>query len=215
MKVIKGKVVLEEGEELGNLTLPQELRTKLMEDNTYYVWYVIGKHFKYPTTLEKEDLYGYGLLGLCAAANKYDINTGFSFTSYAHKTIWGEIKRGIRDHSGLLGTREQRQSNQGNLPTPFSYYENCGTSDHNSGDVFDIFYQPDTGDTSYDEVLDRINIEKVLSFAEPRDKEMFYLYYRDNLSQTTISKSYGISQVQVSRRLKKVQDLFKFFEKVL
>ena len=72
-----------------------------------------------------------------------------------------------------------------------------------------------TESDSYDSILDREVIDKVLSFLTTRDRKIFNMYYLENLSQKEISKLIGLSQPHVSRVLIQIKDLFNYFKPVL
>lgn len=224
MRVEKGKLILEETDEKGKLVLTKELRDNLIVENQGLVGDVIKKHFKYNMPFDDDDLFGYGVLGLTKAAYNYDPNKENKFSTYAYKKIWGEIKLGIRDKSGLIGSREERSKQSSRPPKPFSYYEDKvkkyrdSLGDNNTIGIDELSFDQNTLITesdSYDSILDREVIDKVLSFLTTRDRKIFNMYYLENLSQKEISKLIGLSQPHVSRVLIQIKDLFNYFKPVL
>ena len=173
---------------------------------------------------DDDDLFGYGVLGLTKAAYDYDPNKENKFSTYAYKKIWGEIKLGIRDKSGIIGSREERSKQSSRPPKPFSYYEEKvkkyrdSLGDNNTIGIDELSFDQNTLITesdSYDSILDREVIDKVLSFLTIRDRKIFTMYYLENLSQKEISKLIGLSQPHVSRVLIQIKDLFNYFKPVL
>ncbi|MEZ6062303.1 MAG: sigma-70 family RNA polymerase sigma factor [Planctomycetaceae bacterium] len=52
-------------------------------------------HQKLPSSVELDDLIGYGQVGLAEAANNYDPDRGFQFTTFAYYRIRGSILDGL------------------------------------------------------------------------------------------------------------------------
>ena len=75
---------------------------------------------KYPLE-KKDDLFGYGVIGLIKAVDDFKIETGNSFSTYAYPKIEGEIKRALRDK---LGERLPRRSRKALVS--FKEYQNNG-----------------------------------------------------------------------------------------
>lgn len=59
---------------------------------------------------EKEDLFQIGVIGLIKAIDKFDVNRGLSFSTYAVPMIIGEIRRFLRD-DGMLHVSRQMKEN--------------------------------------------------------------------------------------------------------
>ena len=55
-----------------------------------------------PATLELEDLYVQGFIGLMKAAEKFDVSKGFMFTTYSHWWIMQTITREIMDNGSII-----------------------------------------------------------------------------------------------------------------
>lgn len=71
------------------------LRNELVEDYLYLVDILAKKYVN--KGVEYDDLYQVGSMALVYAVERYDIDKGFEFTSFATPTIIGEIKRYFRD----------------------------------------------------------------------------------------------------------------------
>ena len=76
MRVEKGKIIIEDGDKLGKLKLTKQQQDQLIEQNQKCVGYVIRKHFNFDCAMDKDDLFGYGYIGLCKAARDFNINLG-------------------------------------------------------------------------------------------------------------------------------------------
>ena len=55
-----------------------------------------------------------------------------------------------------------------------------------------------------EQLLDRILLEETLDKLEARERQIIYLRYFEDKTQTEIARELGISQVQVSRMEKKI-----------
>ena len=71
------------------------IRNELVEDYLYLVEILAKKYIN--KGVEYDDLYQVGSMALVYAVERYDIDKGFEFTSFATPTIIGEIKRYFRD----------------------------------------------------------------------------------------------------------------------
>ena len=72
-----------------------DIRNELVEDYLYLVEILTKKYIN--KGVEYDDLYQVGSMALVYAVERYDIDKGFEFTSFATLTIIGEIKRYFRD----------------------------------------------------------------------------------------------------------------------
>lgn len=77
-----------------------ELRNKIVEDHLYMVDILIRKYLG--KGVEYDDLYQVGALALVSAVERFDIEKGFEFKSFATPTILGEIKKYFRDKQWSL-----------------------------------------------------------------------------------------------------------------
>src|SRR4051812_8932130 len=77
------------------------------------VEFVVRRHFGRLDSVPKDDLIGYGSLGLVKAMRDYDPEKGTAFGSYAYHRIRGAIADGLRSED-LLGRRDRRMVNAAN-----------------------------------------------------------------------------------------------------
>ena len=77
-----------------------ELRNRIVEDHLYMVDILIRKYLG--KGVEYDDLYQVGALALVSAVERFDIEKGFEFKSFATPTILGEIKKYFRDKQWSL-----------------------------------------------------------------------------------------------------------------
>lgn len=183
--------------------------------------------------IEYEDLYSAGCLGLIKAANKFDEKRGFAFSTYAVPVILGEIKRLFRDGGAvkvsrslkekalkLMQLNEKLAKEFGSLPTVGELAEASGMEITEVGELLNVAL-PTVSLTAADseneekqfdipvesaenEITNRIALDEALSTLDKNDRLLIELRYFRNLSQTLTAKQLGISQVQVSRKEKKI-----------
>ncbi len=183
--------------------------------------------------IEYDDLYGAGCIGLIKAAGAFDSERGVKFSTYAVPVILGEIKRLFRDGGSvkvsrglkelslrLMRTKENFQLKNGREPTVNELceisgedYDNVvealavampalsltGYTDENDGSQIDIAVEPP--DTQMTELL---SLHQALETLDKNDKALIFLRYYKDMTQTKTAKLLGMSQVQVSRREKKL-----------
>lgn len=92
------------------MSLPPELgdaREKLILAHVPLLKHIVGR-MACPGGFERDDLYGYGMLGLIAAADSWEPQRGLKFSTYAYTRIRGAILDELRrcDHLSR-GSRER------------------------------------------------------------------------------------------------------------
>jgi len=105
-------------------------RDKLTLDHVPLVKHIVGRlSFDLPPSFDRDDMYGFGMLGLLAAADSWDASRGLQFSTYAYARIRGAIldelrrqdflPRGRRERVRALDEAMQRlQKEQGARPSP-------------------------------------------------------------------------------------------------
>lgn len=156
----------------------------------------IAKKYK-STLLEYEDIVGYGMIGLVEAARKFDETLGYKFSTYATFRIRGEICRAIRDKSGLIGSREDKQKRNAKIAVPFSLLTLEGESNK------DIDFEISVEDTTLNDIIENLDIRQAMNKLSDIEKEVLIKRYWEEKTQRVISNELGLSQAEISRRLKK------------
>lgn len=182
--------------------------------------------------IEYDDLYGAGCMGLVKAARAFDETRGVKFSTYAVPVILGEIKRLFRDGGALKVSRSVRElslklgrmrdafsAEHGREPTVGELSELSG---HSPEDVTEALAagQPPMSLTVETEdgtgeleiptpapengLIRRIALEKAISSLEEKDRRLITMRYFQGKTQTEIAAALGMTQVQVSRREKKL-----------
>lgn len=182
--------------------------------------------------IEYEELYSAGCLGLVKAANAFDPERGVCFSTYAVPVILGEIRRLFREGGSVhIGRRlqelsfranriaeELRQKN-GTEPTVRQIAQALGVSEAETAEalcaaqpVSSLTAETDDGEIIADipvpspetRIQEHLALEQVLTLLDSRDRELIRLRYRENQTQSETAARLGMTQVQVSRREKKI-----------
>ncbi|WP_028264094.1 SigB/SigF/SigG family RNA polymerase sigma factor [Atopobium fossor] len=195
-----------------------------------------------------DDLIQVGTVGLIKAIDRFDIERGLEFTTFATPTILGEIKRHFRDKgwSVRVPRRLQELSAKVNQATDTlteqlqrspsveeiaeyletsvdevleamessSAYssvplEGGSSDDEEAPSVIDKYVSEDTALSTAD---DRMVIEETIRDFSPREQEVIRMRFVEGLTQVEIAEKLGVSQVQVSRLLRRT--LRKIQEKI-
>jgi len=178
-----------------------------------------------------EDLYSAGCEGLVKAANAFDTNRGVQFSTYAVPVILGEIKRLFRESGTVHVSRGLRELamkvqkireislKETGIDPPLSVLaEKTGTTPEEVSEALcavspavsltapdDDENQLDIAVESPDEkISESLALQQVMALLEPKDRLLLELRYYHNLTQVRTAEMLGMTQVQVSRREKKL-----------
>jgi RNA polymerase sigma factor FliA len=89
--------------------MSDEQRNRLIEDYLPLVGHVLGRlTIHLPQTLDREDLFETGVLGLMQAAKTFNPSRGAIFKTHAYTTIRGAILDEIRKHDPVPRSRRDR-----------------------------------------------------------------------------------------------------------
>lgn len=206
-----------------------ENREKLIEENLGLV-HACANKFRGRGT-EYDDLFQAGCVGLIKAADGFDPSRGFAFSTYAVPVILGEIKRIFRDGGAvkvsrslkekgrvLLHEKEKMASETGTEPTISALAERLGWEVEETAQVINAALPPvsltqddESGGGQIDvpvdnenEMFERLDLSRVIESLNERDREIIEWRYFRCATQSVTAKQLGMSQVQVSRREKKI-----------
>lgn len=181
--------------------------------------------------IEYEDLYSAGCIGLLKAVRAFDSCRGVKFSTYAVPVILGEIKRLFRDGGTVRVSRslkelslkiqrlctEFRQLN-GREPTVSELALLSGADEADVSEALCVS-QPVLSLTSGGEdegqidipseapdgeIVDILALRQIMSGLEENDRALLELRYFRGMTQTKTAQALGMTQVQVSRREKKL-----------
>ena len=182
--------------------------------------------------IEYEDLYGAGCIGLIKATKGFDEERGVKFSTYAVPVILGEIKRLFRDGGAIkvsrstkelsmkvTRAREQFMIAQGREPTIAELSTIVGFDESAVVEALNVSLPPISLTETLDEAMgetdipvdspdieisDMLSLKQVMHALEAKDRQLIYLRYFSNKTQTETAKELAMTQVQVSRREKKL-----------
>ena len=182
--------------------------------------------------IEYDDLYQAGCMGLVKASAAFDAGRGVMFSTYAVPVILGEIRRLFRDGGTVkvsrslkeLGqvtgrTRELLGSELGREATVGEVAQRMGRSPEDIAQALAATAPPlsltegeeegsgqiDLPEESPEERLsDLLSLQQLLAALEERDRKLIFLRYYRGKTQTEVARCLGMTQVQVSRREKRI-----------
>lgn len=208
---------------------PEKERKELIENNLGLV-HACANKFRGRGT-EYDDLFQAGCVGLIKAADGFDKTRGFAFSTYAVPVILGEIKRIFRDGGAikvsrsikekartLLKEKEKITAETGKEPTVTLLAERLGWEAEETAQVINAALPPvsltqddESGGGQIDvpvdnenEMFERLDLSRVIESLEERDRKIIEWRYFRCATQSVTAKHLGMSQVQVSRREKKI-----------
>lgn len=217
------------------ITATQETN-KLTEENLGLV-HLCANRFR-GKGIEYDDLYGAGCIGLIKASKAFDRERGVKFSTYAVPVILGEIKRLFRDGGTVKVSRSAKElsmrisrlrenfsAKEGREPTVGELCALSGESSEAVVEALNVALPPisltETGDESEHGqidiptpapdllITDRLSLRQVMSELEAKDRKLIFLRYFKNKTQTETAKLLDMTQVQVSRREKKILAMMK------
>ena len=182
--------------------------------------------------LEYEELYSAGCVGLLKAVKAFDADRGVVFSTYAVPVILGEIKRLFRDGGTIKVSRSVKELSlrlsrirqdfalkNGGEPTLSQLAELSGADEESVALALNVSCAPmsltevgEDGTRQIDipteppdeEITERLSLRQALSSLEDKDRQLIYLRYFKSLTQTQTARVLSMTQVQVSRREKKI-----------
>ncbi len=182
--------------------------------------------------IEYEELYSAACLGLVKAADAFLPDRGVCFSTYAVPVIMGEVRRLFRDGGSVHVGRRLRQlaseavkaadalrQQTGREPSVRQIAAALGISEAETAEAL-CAAQPavsltactEDGELQTDipvpsgeaELHEHLALERALSLLMPQDRALISLRYLRGLTQTQTAQRLQMTQVQVSRREKKI-----------
>ena len=186
--------------------------------------------------VEYDDLFQAGCLGLVKASKNFDISKGYAFSTYAVPVILGEIKRLFRDGGAVKVGRALKEKSRAAL---FKYEEitvKLGREPTVSELAAELEIEPaeaamllnasapvtsltstEDGENQLDlpvdsheiPLSDSIALRQILLSLDIIDRKLIEFRYYKNLTQSATAKILDMTQVQVSRREKKILEYIR------
>ena len=182
--------------------------------------------------IEYDDLYQSGCEGLVKAAAAFDSGRSVRFSTYAVPVILGEIRRLFRDGGSLrvsrgirdLGLKIRRaegtfMATYGREPTVSELAQQLGVEPESVAEAIEASrpvlsltadrdgeeYETDLPGDGFDETLvDLVALRQAIAGLERTDREIIRMRYFGGKTQTEVARVLGMTQVQVSRRERKI-----------
>lgn len=183
--------------------------------------------------IEFEDLMQIGCLGLIKAIDNFDISFEVRFSTYAVPMIAGEIKRSLRDDGMIKVSRsvkenaikiwraaeqyKKERAEEADIATLSSltglekeeivYCQDAIRAPVSINEPVFSENKTELIDTIKSEeglnIEDKMLIEELIGKLEPRERQIIFLRYFLDKTQSEIAGQMGVSQVQISRLLDK------------
>lgn len=181
--------------------------------------------------IEYEELVSAGYIGLINAATRFDETLGFRFSTFAVPSIIGEMKRIFRDGGTVKVSRslkelslkaqraaEEFRRREGEEPTVSQLSEILGVSLEEAAEALSASMTVKSLSNALEEgsdidiavaskeesITERMTLYQVIDELSLEDRELIKLRYFKGKTQTQTAETLGMSQVQVSRKEKKI-----------
>ena len=207
-------------------------RNSLVEQNLGLVYMIVNR-FK-NRGLETDDLQQIATIGLIKAIDHFDSSFGVQLSTYVVPVIIGEIKRYLRDNTLVKISRSYKmisyKASEANkflseqlgrepslseiaecidttpeeLSIALSATRHPASLDEKQGDSELTLSEQIADNKQTIQVEDRLTIHQLIKTLPEREQKIISWRYIEELTQATIAKRLGISQVQVSRLEKNI-----------
>lgn len=201
---------------------------QMVEENIGLV-HLCAKRFS-SRGMDYDDIFQAGCVGLIKAADNFDESRGFKFSTYAVPVILGEMKglfreggavkvsRGVRELSKKVHEQaDLMREETGVMPNISQIAERLGISVEKTAMALGASAAPVslTGGEDDSEIhipveapeermTDRMTLYQIMQDMDECDRNLIVLRYFKNKTQQETANQLGMTQVQVSRREKKL-----------
>ena len=182
--------------------------------------------------IEYDDLYSAGCVGLIKAVDNFEESLGFKLSTYAVPVILGEIKRLFRDGGMIKVSRSLKELSQKAQKLVDEYKKEhsddiplsllaqmLGVDVYKASEalnicnpVMSLTTHTEDGDKELDipsvsledGLIEKMALNEVLNTLNENDKKLIILRYFRYKTQVETAQALNMTQVQVSRREKKI-----------
>ena len=188
--------------------------------------------------IEYEELFAAACLGLTKAINRFEPERGLQFSTYAFPVIIGELKRLFRDGGMVKVSRSVKElamkisrlndesiKTNGKELTVSQLAQRLGVSTEQVVEAAASARAPlsltaeadEDGKPQLDlpvpdiqyEIAERLSLKQAIASLDERDRQIIELRYFKSQTQKQTAKVLDMTQVQVSRREKKILSLMR------
>lgn len=183
--------------------------------------------------IEYDELFAAGCLGLTKAMNNFDESRNLQFSTYAFPVIMGEIKRLFRDGGAVKVSRSLKELSlkicklnnenklkHGNELTVAQLAKHLNEPVEKIIDALNSARSPLSLTAEYDEegnpqidiptddiqeeISEKLSLRQAINNLDEKDQKIINLRYYKNKTQSQTAVILDMTQVQVSRREKKI-----------
>ncbi len=205
-------------------------RDKKVEDNLGLV-HACAKRFV-NRGIEYDDLFSAGCIGLIKAIDNFDSSRGLQLSTYAVPVILGEIKRLFRDGGAVKVSRSLKELSLKAVKISSEYLKKYGEEITINQLASELEVEPYKAvealnasllpvsltydsehenaqldipvDSIEEKLAENLSLKQVIEQLEPLDRNLIVLRYFRHKTQNQTAQNLGMTQVQVSRREKKI-----------
>ena len=198
-------------------------KDKIFEENIGLIYMVI-KRFS-GRGYDNEELFQIGAIGLLKAIERFDVESGNKFSTYAVPMIIGEIRRFIRDDNlvhlsrklkedarkiAIVREHEQKINNKSltieelQKMTGLSYEEVVLASEAYEYPQELTEYNKSTMADDKESLINRLLIKQLLMKLDLKERKLIVLRYIYDKTQAQTAEILGMNQVGVSRKEKEI-----------
>ena len=179
--------------------------------------------------IDYEELVSAGSLGLVKAYDNFDSSRGLRFSTYAVPVILGEMRRLFRDGGTVKMSRSLKElsmrvlhareelTKSGAEPTVTELAEHLGVSPEEAAEAVQASIPPmslterEEGgefdvpvESAENSLIDKLALRQCMEKLSENDRTLIVLRYFRNKTQSETAQLLGMTQVQVSRRERKI-----------
>ncbi|MBQ7133344.1 MAG: sigma-70 family RNA polymerase sigma factor [Ruminococcus sp.] len=187
--------------------------------------------------IDYDDLYSTGCVGLIKAIDNFDESLGYKLSTYAVPVILGEIKRLFRDGGMIKVSRSLKElsikaskiadeyKSEHGADIPISLLsEKLGVDAFKASEalslstpVMSLTAHTDDGEKTLDiptvsiedNIIEKMSLRDIISSLSDYDRKLITLRYFKHKTQTETAKELNTTQVQISRKEKKILALMR------
>ena len=199
---------------------------QVLRENAGLIWSIVRRY--YGRGVDPDDLYQLACLGFVKAVRGYDPVFGTQFSTYAVPKIAGEIRRflrddgavkvsrGIKERAVVIRTARTRLQNDLNREPTLSELsaetglepeeiaaaetavEPVASLQMETGDGMTLESVLGTGGME-EQVVERLVLHQAIRQLPEQERQVLLLRYYKGMTQNSVARIVGVSQVQVSR----------------